>query len=174
MNDYNFCQLCGKYVGGSDGIHTCSPQSRVLAHQRISELEAQRDELLHKEQAANETIVLLSEGLKQAILFMNGERTPVDKLIKAREFLGMPKWDKENDTDYAQIIMDMLPQFGMASHCINQQTQISDVVFDGNDLIELAMLLEEEFEIEISDDEISECKTVNDVISLVAKLKGEQ
>ena len=39
MTRHNFCPCCGKYVGGSEGIHTCSPQTRVLAHQRIAELE---------------------------------------------------------------------------------------------------------------------------------------
>lgn len=43
---------------------------------------------------------------------------------------------------------------------------------DSLDKIELVMALEEEFEVEISDEQAEKCKTVADVVALVDRLAG--
>lgn len=46
------------------------------------------------------------------------------------------------------------------------------LAMDSLDKIELVMAVEEEFEVEITDDEAEACKTVADVVALVERLKG--
>lgn len=46
------------------------------------------------------------------------------------------------------------------------------LAMDSLDKIELVMAVEEEFEVEITDEEVEACKTVADVVALVERLKG--
>lgn len=47
-----------------------------------------------------------------------------------------------------------------------------DLGTDSLDLVELVMAMEEEFDVEIADEEAEKCKTVQQVVDLVDRLKG--
>jgi len=50
---------------------------------------------------------------------------------------------------------------------ISSETTFEEIDADSLDLVELVMALEEEFEIEISDEEIEKIKSVGDVVSYI-------
>lgn len=45
---------------------------------------------------------------------------------------------------------------------------------DSLDVVELVMAAEDEFEIEVADDETNNVKTVQDIVNIVVKYKGEK
>jgi acyl carrier protein len=57
-------------------------------------------------------------------------------------------------------------QLGVAEGDVNHDSKlIEDLGADSLDIVELVMAMEEEFEVEIPDDEAEKIRTVNDVIS---------
>ncbi len=56
------------------------------------------------------------------------------------------------------------------SEVVSEASFINDLGADSLDLVELIMTMEEEFDIEISDDEAEKLVTVNDVIEYVNKI----
>ena len=56
-------------------------------------------------------------------------------------------------------------QLEISQDNINMETTFEEIDADSLDLVELVMALEEEFDIEISDEEIEKIKTVGDVIN---------
>lgn len=61
---------------------------------------------------------------------------------------------------------------GAAEAQIKPETVLAELGMDSLDHIELVMAVEEEFEVEISNDEADSLKTVADVIALVERKKG--
>jgi acyl carrier protein len=63
-----------------------------------------------------------------------------------------------------QIIVDQL-EVGIEK--LNLDTTFEDIDADSLDIVELVMALEEEFDLEISDQEIENIKTVGDVVRYI-------
>lgn len=63
-----------------------------------------------------------------------------------------------------QIIVDQL-EVGIEK--LNMDTTFEDIDADSLDIVELVMALEEEFDLEISDQEIENIKTVGDVVRYI-------
>ena len=62
-------------------------------------------------------------------------------------------------------------QLGVAEDSITMDTSfVDDLGADSLDLVELVMALEEEFDIEMPDDEIENIKTVSDAVSYLKNL----
>lgn len=53
---------------------------------------------------------------------------------------------------------------------ITEGTTLSGLNADSLDVVEIAMALEDEYEIEISDEDADDIRTVGDVVALVSKL----
>ena len=47
------------------------------------------------------------------------------------------------------------------------ETKISDMDIDSIDLVDFIMVIEEEFDIEFSDEELDEIETLSDIVSLI-------
>lgn len=62
-------------------------------------------------------------------------------------------------------------QLGLEESVVtNEKALVADYGADSLDTIELVMAIEDEFEIEISDDDAEKCVTVQDVIDLVNRI----
>jgi len=62
------------------------------------------------------------------------------------------------------IIADQLE---VAAGKLNMETTLEDIDADSLDIVELVMALEEEFDLEISDQEVENIKTVGDIIEYI-------
>lgn len=72
-----------------------------------------------------------------------------------------------------QVIDLIAEQAGVDAKVIRMDDLIeSNLGMDSLDKIELVMALEEEFEVEISDEQAEKCMTVADVVALVDRLAG--
>lgn len=56
--------------------------------------------------------------------------------------------------------------------CVPEASFIEDLGADSLDLVELIMAMEENFGIEISDEELQKIRTIQDVINFIKKKKG--
>ncbi|HQM91935.1 MAG TPA: acyl carrier protein [Syntrophales bacterium] len=56
--------------------------------------------------------------------------------------------------------------------CVPEASFIEDLGADSLDLVELIMAMEENFGIEISDEELQKIRTIQDAISYIKKKKG--
>lgn len=54
---------------------------------------------------------------------------------------------------------------------VDFSTEIDDLDIDSIDLLDFIMTIEEEYDIEFSDDELDEIKTLNDIVDLIEKKK---
>lgn len=63
-----------------------------------------------------------------------------------------------------EIIADQLE---VAMEKLSMETTFEDIDADSLDIVELVMALEEEFDLEISDQEIENIKTVGDVVKYI-------
>ena len=78
-----------------------------------------------------------------------------------------------SDSVPLRVIQTVADQFGSLDGEVNSSTRfIEDLEADSFDQVELSMAIEDEFGIEISDDEANQCRTVGDAIALVQKLTG--
>lgn len=69
------------------------------------------------------------------------------------------------------IIVDKL---SVDSDEVTLESSFEDLGADSLDIVEIVMALEEEFDIEISDDEAEQAKTVGDVCSYLSSVLGEE
>ncbi|MBR0575464.1 acyl carrier protein [Proteiniclasticum sp. BAD-10] len=69
------------------------------------------------------------------------------------------------------IIVDKL---SVDSDEVTLESSFEDLGADSLDIVEIVMALEEEFDIEISDDEAEQAKTVGDVCSYLSNVLGEE
>lgn len=61
----------------------------------------------------------------------------------------------------------MLDQFGGAAVMLEPETEISDVLDDSLDQVELLMAVEEQFGIEVDDEEFETCTTLEELVALI-------
>lgn len=67
-----------------------------------------------------------------------------------------------------QIKKILAEQFSMSENDINMDTSFTeDIGADSLDLVELVMALEQEFDIEIDDEEVEKIKTVGDAVRYI-------
>ncbi len=67
-----------------------------------------------------------------------------------------------------QIKTILAEQFSMEEDDINMDTSFTeDIGADSLDLVELVMALEQEFDVEIDDDEVEKIKTVGDAVRYI-------
>ena len=69
-----------------------------------------------------------------------------------------------------EIIMEQLDV--TKEECVPEASFIDDLGADSLDIVELIMALEENFSIEISDDELRKIRTIQDSINFIKKKKG--
>lgn len=67
-------------------------------------------------------------------------------------------------------IVGIIEDIGVYVEVSEESSLANDLGFDSLDVVELTINVEKEFKIDISDDEVSEVKTVKDVIDVVEKL----
>ncbi|MGB6219783.1 acyl carrier protein [Haloferula sp.] len=78
--------------------------------------------------------------------------------------------DKSIEDRVKDIIVD---QLGVNADQVNPEAKfIEDLGADSLDTVELVMAFEEEFEIEVPDEEAEKLQSVGDVITYVTKAKG--
>ncbi len=69
-----------------------------------------------------------------------------------------------------EIIMEQLDV--TREECVPEAAFIDDLGADSLDIVELVMAMEENFGIEISDDELMKVRTVQDVVDFIKKKRG--
>jgi len=69
-----------------------------------------------------------------------------------------------------EIIMEQLDV--TKEECVPEASFIDDLGADSLDIVELIMALEENFSIEINDDELRKIRTIQDSINFIKKKKG--
>lgn len=69
------------------------------------------------------------------------------------------------------IIVDKL---SVDENEVTMDSSFEDLGADSLDIVEIVMALEEEFDIEISDDEAEQAKTVGDVVNYLTAAIGEE
>jgi len=81
-------------------------------------------------------------------------------------------WRKQM-ADFEKIKSIIVEQLGVDESEVNPEAHfINDLGADSLDTVELVMALEEEFGVEISDEDAEKIQTVGDVIKFIDKLKG--
>lgn len=68
---------------------------------------------------------------------------------------------------FAKVKSMIVEQLGVEEAEVALETTFEDLDADSLDIVELIMALEEEFELEISDEEVEKIKTVGDVVSYI-------
>ncbi len=68
---------------------------------------------------------------------------------------------------FAKVKSMIVEQLGVEEGEVALKTTFEDLDADSLDIVELIMALEEEFELEISDEEVEKIKTVGDVVSYI-------
>ncbi len=63
-----------------------------------------------------------------------------------------------------EIIVD---QFGMEASDVTAELRIEDLSADSLDLVEMVMALEEEFDVEVADEDIEGFSTVGDIVEYI-------
>ncbi|XDD45648.1 acyl carrier protein [Leptospira sp. WS39.C2] len=75
--------------------------------------------------------------------------------------------------DFEKIKSIIVEQLGVDESEVTPEAHfINDLGADSLDTVELVMALEEEFGVEISDEDAEKIQTVGDVIKFIEKLKG--
>lgn len=74
---------------------------------------------------------------------------------------------------FEKIRQLLAEQFGVDEDSITMETSfIDDLNADSLDIVELIMVIEEEFEITINDDDVENVKTVGDVVNYITEVCG--
>ena len=67
----------------------------------------------------------------------------------------------------------VVEQLGVDEEEVNEQASfVDDLGADSLDIVELVMAFEDEFEIDIPDEEVGEIKTVGNAVDYISKKKG--
>jgi acyl carrier protein len=79
------------------------------------------------------------------------------------------------ETNESRIMKLIESQSGISEQDIKPESRLADDLgFDSLDDLELVMAIEDEFEIDLPDEEIEAAKTVQDVFNVVAKHAGQK
>lgn len=68
---------------------------------------------------------------------------------------------------FSKIRALIVDQLDVEEEKINLETTFEDIDADSLDVVELVMALEEEFDLEIADEEVENIKTVGDIVSYI-------
>ncbi len=68
---------------------------------------------------------------------------------------------------FSKIKALIVEQLDVEEGKINLETTFEDIDADSLDVVELVMALEEEFDLEIEDEEVENIKTVGDIVSYI-------
>lgn len=68
---------------------------------------------------------------------------------------------------FAKVKGLICEQLGVDEDDVSMETSFEDLDADSLDIVELVMALEEEFSLEISDEEVEKIKTVGDVVRYI-------
>ena len=89
----------------------------------------------------------------------------------------MPKANAVNEkliADFEKVKEIIVDQLGVDAGEVNPEAKfVDDLGADSLDLTELIMAMEEEFGVEISDEDAQQIQKVQDAISFIEKKKGE-
>jgi acyl carrier protein len=78
--------------------------------------------------------------------------------------------DKSIEERVKEIIVD---QLGVSADQVTLEAKfVEDLGADSLDTVELVMALEEEFDVEVPDDEAEKLQAVNDVVTFITSKKG--
>jgi acyl carrier protein len=78
--------------------------------------------------------------------------------------------DKSIEERVKDIIVD---QLGVSADQVTSEAKfVEDLGADSLDTVELVMALEEEFDVEVPDDEAEKLQAVNDVVAFITSKKG--
>ena len=69
-----------------------------------------------------------------------------------------------------QKIRDVLPEFGVDAGAIALDATFADLDVDSLDIAELSQILEDEYAIRLSDEDLASLETIDDTIKLVLSL----
>ena len=67
-----------------------------------------------------------------------------------------------------KVITDSLISFGADADAVNRDAELTALDIDSLDLAELSQIIEEQFGVELTSNDVAEIKTVGDAIDLVA------
>jgi acyl carrier protein len=71
-----------------------------------------------------------------------------------------------------QRVIDALVEFGEERENLTPEARFEDLEVDSLDLVELAQIVEDEYGVEIKDNDLDKVQTVNDVVELIAERSG--
>jgi acyl carrier protein len=70
-------------------------------------------------------------------------------------------------------VIALISEYSAKENVRPEQNLHDDLDMDSLDKVEAVMAIEDEFDFNIDDEDIAECKTVADVIALVERMNGE-
>ena len=71
-----------------------------------------------------------------------------------------------------QTIREVLPKFGIDASQITREATFEELDVDSLDVAELSQIIEDEYDVRLATDELSELETIGDIIELVAGRKA--
>lgn len=77
-----------------------------------------------------------------------------------------------NTDNVEKVIYDGLVELGTERDELSREATLEDLDVDSLDLVELAQIVEDEFEVELRGDDVKNVKTVGDVIDVVVAKAG--
>ena len=78
---------------------------------------------------------------------------------------------KNNDEIFAKVSTVIANQLNIAQNSINEQATLESLGADSLDRVEIVMKLEEEFDIEINDEDAEKLTTLGQTVDYIKKLK---
>ena len=76
--------------------------------------------------------------------------------------------ETKTKTQIEHRVTDALVEFGEEREAITLDARLEDLEVDSLDLVELAQIVEDEYGVELSDDDMDKLETVSDVVDLIA------
>jgi acyl carrier protein len=89
-----------------------------------------------------------------------------------RPFSTPQKFNNMSDT-YEKILVILEDYFQFNKKDITPESTFDDIGFDSLDIVEMAMDVEDEFDIRVTEEQFESCKTIGDVVTLVDKILSE-
>lgn len=74
---------------------------------------------------------------------------------------------------YEKILVILEDYFQFNRKDITLESTFDDIGFDSLDIVEMAMDVEDEFDIRVTEEQFETCKTIGDVVTLVDKILSE-
>lgn len=74
-----------------------------------------------------------------------------------------------NRINIEAFICQNLAEYDGLDRKVLPQEKLADLNLDSLDMIEISMEYEDKYKIELNDDEVSGCKTVDDIVTLIHK-----